>query len=196
MRIIVSAVVGAFVVFMWGAVSWAALDLWGGAAGTLSPEAESRMIGGLDDAIDETGVYFAPMPVDHPADAPADVRERAMESWVERHREGPIAMVVFQQEGFEPMGASIMATGLLVDFVAALLVAAAMVAVGGGYGRRFAVGLALAVFAALTGHGMYWNWFQFPDGWSSAMAADQIIGWSLASLAMAGLLGPKIPVAG
>lgn len=196
MRILVSAVIGAFVVFMWGAVSWAALDLWGDAAGTVAPEIESRMLGGLDEHLDETGVYFAPMPAEPGPDATAEAQAEAMEAWAARHREGPVAMVVFRQEGFEPMGASILATGLVVDFVAALLVAAAMVAVGGGFGRRFAVGLAMAVFAALTGHGMYWNWFAFPESWSAAMAADQIIGWSLATLAMAGLLRPRVPVAG
>ncbi|MGA1517161.1 MAG: hypothetical protein ACO396_05255 [Phycisphaerales bacterium] len=194
MRILIAAIVGAFVVFMWGAVSWAMLDLWGGAAERLPVEQESRMIGGLDETLDATGVYFAPMPVEHPADASAEVQAQAMDEWTARHREGPIAMVVFQQEGFEPMAPSIMATGVAMDFVAALLVAVLMVAVGGGYGRRFAVGLGMAVFAAITGHGMYWNWFQFPDDWSTAMAADQIIGWTLATIVMAAIVRSRPPV--
>ncbi len=194
MRILVSSAVGALVVFFWGAISWAALDLWGGAAATLSDEAETRMVEGLDAVLEETGVYFAPSAPEHAADASAEVQQQAMDSWMAEHREGPIAMVIFQQEGFEPMAPSIMGTGVAMDFVAALLVSVVMVAVGGGYGRRFAVGLGMAVFAAITGHGMYWNWFQFPDAWSTAMAADQIIGWTLGTLFMAAIVRSRSPV--
>ena len=194
MRILVSSAVGALVVFFWGAISWAALDLWGGAAATLSDEAETRMVEGLDAVLEETGVYFAPSAPEHAADASAEVQQQAMDSWMAEHREGPIAMVIFQQEGFEPMAPSIMATGVAMDFVAALLVSVVMVAVGGGYGRRFAAGLGMAVFAAITGHGMYWNWFQFPDAWSTAMAADQIIGWTLGTLFMAAIVRSRSPV--
>lgn len=194
MRILVSSAVGSLVVFLWGAISWAALELWGDAAVKLADDAEARMIEGLDAVLDRTGVYFAPSAPEHAADAPAEVRQQAMEAWAASHREGPVAMVIFQQEGFEPMAPSIMATGLAIDFVAALLVAVVMVAVGGGYGRRFAAGLGMAVFAALTGHGRYWNWFQFPDAWSTAMAADQIIGWTLATAFMAAIVRPRPPV--
>jgi hypothetical protein len=41
---------------------------------------------------------------------------------------------------------------------------------------------------------MYWNWFQFPDDWSTAMAADQIIGWTLATIVMAAIVRPRPPV--
>ena len=194
MRILVSSAVGAMVVFLWGAISWAALDLWGDAAGSLADDAEATMIEGLDALLDETGVYFAPTAPEHAADASAEVRQQAMDDWTARHREGPIAMVVFQQEGFEPMAPSIMATGVAMDFVAALLVSVLMIAVGGGYGRRFAAGLGMAVFAAITGHGMYWNWFQFPEAWSTAMAADQIIGWTLGTVFMAAIVRPRSPI--
>ncbi|MGA1391951.1 MAG: hypothetical protein ACO38W_02225 [Phycisphaerales bacterium] len=194
MRILVSSAVGALIVFFWGAISWAALDLWGDAAGTLAGEAESSMGEALDAALDETGVYFTPAMPEHAADASPEVQQQAMDAWTVRHQEGPIAMVVFQQDGFEPMAPSIMAMGVAMNFVAALLVAVVMVAVGGGYGRRFAAGLGMAVFAAITGHGMYWNWFRFPDDWSSAMAADQIIGWTLATLLMAAIVRSRPPV--
>lgn len=194
MRILVSSAVGALIVFFWGAISWAALDLWGDAAATLTDEAEARMVEGLDAVLDETGVYFAPSMPEHAADASAEIQQEAMDAWMAEHREGPIAMVIFQQEGFEPMAPSTMATGVAMDFVAALLVSVVMVAVGGGYGRRFAAGLGMAVFAAITGHGMYWNWFQFPDAWSTAMAADQIIGWTLGTFLMAAIVRPRPPV--
>lgn len=194
MRILVSSAVGALVVFCWGAISWAALDLWGDAAGQVTAEQEAGMVEALDAVLDETGVYFTPAMPEHAADASPEARQQAMDAWTARHRQGPIAMVVFQQEGFEPMAPSIMAMGVAMDFVAALLVAVVMVAVGGGYGRRFAVGLGMAVFAAITGHGMYWNWFQFPDEWSTAMAANQIIGWTLATFFMAAIVRPRPPV--
>ncbi len=193
MRILVASVVGALAVFMWGAISWAALDLWGDAAAKLADDAESKMVAALDAVLDEPGVYFAPSMPEPAEGATAEEEAAAYEAWAATHREGPIAMVVYHEDGFEPMAPSIMGTGVAMDFVAALLVSAAMVAVGGGYGRRFAVGLAMAVFAAVTGHGMYWNWFQFPDGWSSAMAADQIIGWTLASMFMAAIVRPRMP---
>lgn len=194
MRILVSSAVGALFVFVWGAISWAALDLWGDAAMTISAEDESRLVESLDAVLDGSGVAFVPQPPEHAADASEAERTQATDAWMARHREGPIAMVVFQEEGEEPMAPSTMLTGVALDFVAALLVSAVMVAVGGGYGRRFATGLAMAVFAALTGHGMYWNWFAFPDDWTTAMTADQIIAWTIGTLAMAAIVRPRPPV--
>ncbi|MGA1058489.1 MAG: hypothetical protein ACO3Y3_12430, partial [Phycisphaerales bacterium] len=60
MRILVSSAVGALIVFFWGAISWAALDLWGDAAGTLSGDAESSMVEALDAVRAEPGGYFTP----------------------------------------------------------------------------------------------------------------------------------------
>lgn len=191
MRILVAAIVGAVIVFLWGAVSWAVLALPTEASGRMDPDAGERIAAAIGAELDETGVYFAPAPPELSADASDADRAAAMEEFLERHRRGPLFMLVWLEEGAVPMAPEFLLQGLLIAFVAALLVAAAMAAVGGGFGRRFAIALAMGAFAALVSHGVYWNWFMFPDAWSAAMAADLLAGWGLAGLAMAAIVRPR-----
>ena len=52
------------------------------------------------------------------------------------------------------------------------------------------VGL-LGLFAALVTHVAYLNWMWFPVDHTLAMSADVVIGWLLAGLAMAAIVGPQ-----
>jgi hypothetical protein len=195
MRIILAAAAGAAVVFLWGAISWAVLALPAEASGRLDGVAGERLAAAIGDEVEETGVYFVPVPPELPPDVSDADRNAAMEAFLERHRQGPLFMLVWLEEGAVPMAPAFLLNGLLISFVAALLVAAAMAAVGGGFGRRFAIALAMGTFAALVSHGVYWNWFMFPDAWTAAMAADLLVGWGLAGLVMAAIVRPRRPAA-
>ena len=56
------------------------------------------------------------------------------------------------------------------------------------------VGL-LGLFAALVTHVAYLNWMWFPVDHTLAMSANVVIGWLLAGLAMAAIVGRRKPAA-
>jgi hypothetical protein len=85
-----------------------------------------------------------------------------------------------------------LAAGLLIDFLAALL-AAYIVSLSDRcrhYLPRVGVVALLGVFAALVTHLAYWNWMTFPLDHTIAMAIDVVIGWIVAGLVIAAIVRP------
>lgn len=71
------------------------------------------------------------------------------------------------------------------------LVAAWLLAMASGFGRRVAIAAALGLFAWLAVNVPYWNWYLFPLEFTLGAALDQVIGWTVAGLGMAWWLGRR-----
>lgn len=180
LRPILAAAAGAVIVFIWGAISWMVLDYHWSVVGPLPDEpavTQALQASGL-----KTGVYFAPCP---PHPAPTAEQMQAFEA---RHRAGPVYQIHYRAEGSEPMAPPVFAKGLLINFVAAYI--AALVAqlaanAGAGWFRRcFTVAL-VGVFGALVGPVYLGNWDNWPDNYTTVLAIDTVIGWTLAGAAIA-----------
>ena len=182
-RVIVAGFVGAFIVFFWGALSWMVLSLWEDDLRSLPGDGAIEQV--LTDRIPENGAYYFPgMPdMDDPA---------AVEAWEERHRNGPIGIVTIQQEGAEPYSLESMLGGFLISLLSALLIAGVLGyagSIGSSYAGRLAIGIVFAIFAVASTYAMQWNWFWWPGEYATALSADVLIGWIIASIAMAGIVG-------
>lgn len=182
-RVIVAGFVGAIIVFFWGFASWMVLDLWGDDLRDLPGDGALEQM--LTEQISEDGAYYFPgMPdMDDPA---------AVEAWEARHRDGPIGMVTIQKEGADPYSLSSMLGGFLISLLSALLISGVLGyagSIGSSYGGRLAIGIVFAIFAVASTYAMQWNWFWWPDDYASALAADVLIGWIIAAVAMAGIVG-------
>ena len=186
MRIIVAAILGTIVVFVWGTVSWTAFDPWGDGmkdlprSGVLLPEIRTT--------ISEPGAYVFPARPDTSADASDEERARLDQAWIESMNEGPIGVLLVRPDGGEPMSISLFAFGLLLEFGGALLVAVVLSIAGqAGHGRvgRVAIGIAVVGFAVIAGVLVPGHFMLLPTDWVKAMAGDLAIGWSLAILVIA-----------
>lgn len=182
-RVIAAGFIGAVIVFIWGALSWMALDLWGDDIRDLPGDgALERMI---NEQVPENGAYYFPgMPsMDDPA---------AVEAWEVRHQEGPIGMVMIQKEGADPYSLKSMLGGFLISLLSALLISGVLGyagSIGSSYGGRVAIGIVFALFAVASTYAMQWNWFWWPNDYAIALSADVLIGWIIATVAMAGIVG-------
>jgi hypothetical protein len=112
------------------------------------------------------------------------------------HLAGPIYSIFYRKEGGPAMGAKVLLSGFLIDLLAAGIAACLLSSVGGcgcSYWCRVGFVMGLGVFVALVGHVSYWNWMSFPLDYTIAFVIDNVVGWTLAGLAIAAVIRPQTP---
>ncbi len=188
MRLILAAVVGGIVLFLWGAVTHTLLPTAHSAYKPLPDEA--AVIGGLRGVVSEPGLYMFPY-----LDMRTDPDEARQAEWAKQYSAGPSGLLIVRPPGGDPMA---MGRFLGLEFLASLLAAfvAALVAslVSGGFRERALALFAFGVVAWLSLSASEWIWYGFPPAYVLGVdAVDQLGGWLLAGLAMAGLIRPRAP---
>ena len=101
MRVFFGAVVGAIVVFVWGWVAWAGIDLYGFAIKGMPNE--EIAVPALQANLPESGAYYFPA-------MPGDMKDKAaMDAYAAKHQAGPIgksaqdlALLLHAMAGFDP----------------------------------------------------------------------------------------------
>ena len=188
MRHLLAALAGAVVVFFWGFLGYAALGIWDFAYPTTP--ADTAIVEALDAGLDADGAYFLPsMPDTYMTDTTDPAAVAANKSFEERLAKGPIALVLFRKDGMAPMAAAELVRGFAIEFVAALLLACLLSAAKGGVPGRVFFGFTVALFTALASWGVAGNFFHLPLAYMYANMADVVIGWTMASVAIALVLG-------
>lgn len=186
MRILIAALIGGIVMFIWGAVAHMALGL--GNPGIRSPLHEDVVLASLHEGLgDEAGVYILPWL------GPEAMRDAAaVKTYGAKASTSPYAWIVYlpQGEDMTRMGRPL-AVQWASDTLAALMLAILMSVPGLGLGRRLGLAGAVAVFAWLSTMVPYWNWYRFPASFTGAALAEQVIGWLLAGAAMAWWIGRR-----
>lgn len=184
MRILIAALIGGIVMFIWGAVAHMALGL--GNPGIHPPIHEDVVLSSLHEGLgNEPGVYILPW---LGPDAMGD--EAAVKAYAAKASTTPYAWVVYLPQGGDmtQMGRPLVMQWVS-DTLAALVLAALMSLPGLGLGRRLGLALAAAVFAWFSTMVPYWNWYRFPASFTVAALVEQVIGWLLAGAAMAWWIG-------
>ncbi len=191
MRLIVAAVLGTLVVFLWGFITWVVIELWSDDVRELSPEAAAVVMSSIEGSIDEAGAYvFPPKPALDDPDDP-DAMAAAEEAWMEQVRQGPTGVLLVHPGGTEPMRPSMFVNGLLLEFAGAFLLAILLgmaTRAGAGYGGRVAVGGAVIGFAVVAGVLVPGNFRDDPAGWIRSGAGDLAMGWGLALVVMSAII--------
>lgn len=187
MRVLIAAIIGGIVMFIWGAVAHMALPI-GEMGMQTAIEQDAALIALQGAASSGEGVYMLP------GMAPEQWRDQAaMTAFQEQYRSSPYAFVVYQPGG-NPALVS-MTPNLIKQFVSdtlAAFVVAWVLALGAfGFGKRVAIAGALGLFAWLAVNVPYWNWYMFPATFTVAALVEQVIGWLLAGAAMAWWLGRR-----
>lgn len=195
MRLIVGSLVAAILIFVWGFLAWAALNLHGSAYG--APNDEAALAAELVRAMPESGAYVIPSEPAH-TDGMTDVeKEEAQADWVARSKAGPVAMMFVQADGADPEDPKPMAIGFAITFASTLLAGILLTVAGirSTAGRVIFV-IMLGAFTVLVADGSYWNWFGFGTTWTTHMALDRMVGWVLAGIALGIIVKPKSAPAG
>ena len=184
MRILVAAIFGGIVMFLWGGVAHMALGL--GNQGIHQPAHEDAVIGSLRDGLGpQPGIYMLPSFDPSKWNDPASRAAYAQKALV-----SPYALVVYlpQGEDMTKMGQQLPRQWAS-DTLASLVVAFLMGLGAFSFARRLLIAVALPIFAWLSILVPYWNWYRFPGSFTWAALVEQLIGWLLAGAVMAWWLG-------
>ena len=184
MRVLVAALIGGIVMFIWGAAAHMALGL--GSVGIRQPAGEDVVLGSLHQGLGtKAGVYILPS-VD-----PARLSDPAVtKAYSEKAKVSPYAWVVYlpQGEDMMQMGPQL-GRQWASDTLSALALAFVMSLASFGLHKRLAIAAAVAAFAWLSSMVPYWNWYRFPLDFTLAALVEQLFGWLLAGAAIAWWLG-------
>jgi hypothetical protein len=184
MRVLIAALFGGIVMFIWGAVAHMALGL--GNVGMRQPVAEDVVLATLRPGLGEqAGVFILPT-VD-----PAKMHDKAtMDAYSAKTKTSPYAFMVYMPQGDDLSDMS----GQLPrqwasDTLSALALAFVMGLAAFSFMTRLSIALAASVFAWLSTMVPYWNWYRFPTNFTVAALVEQVVGWLLAGAVMAWWLG-------
>ena len=184
MRVLVAALMGGIVMFIWGAVAHMALGL--GDVGMRQPVAEDAVLGSLRPGLGEQAGVFVLPSVD-----PAKMHDKTvMEAYSTKAKASPYALVVYMPQGDDLSDMSgTLPRQWASDTLSALALAFVMGLAAFSFMTRLSIALAAAVFAWLSTLVPYWNWYRFPTNFTLAALIEQVIGWLLAGAVMAWWLG-------
>ena len=176
-KIIVSALVGGILIFVWQSLSWAALDLHGDAMAS-SPEGQVEILDKMAVHLDDQLYYLS-----H-ADPDADY-----ETFNEQAKGKPVAMVRFMPS-YENNMTPLMVRGLVYAILVALVVSLILARsrANGFLGRWLTVmGFALVLILLDTLGDM--NWWYDPMSWVRPEIIDYLAMFGLSGLFMAWWMG-------
>jgi hypothetical protein len=183
MRVIVAAVVGGLLLFLWGFVAHMFLPFSENAMKPIPNEAP--VIESLRGNVTEDGVYFIPY-MNYMTASEADQK-----AYAEKIASGPSGLLVLRTSNDTSMVAEMLneaASNLLAALVVALVVSGLGIR---GYGARVRAIFAFGVVAWLSISVSQWTWYGFSNEFLISDLVDQWGGWLLAGLGMAAVLKPK-----
>lgn len=185
-QIIIGGIVGGITLFVWGVISWAAMD-WHHAT-VQSHNGVNAVVENIEEHLPGTGVYYFPPMTFEQGDT------EAMEAWVELHKTQPYGMVIYNATPGYPMSAMRLVRGFLVDIIASMmatiLLVMALPSLGGYWTRVFYV-LALGVFAIMSVHLVNHVSHDMPLSWTTGVALDATASWLFAGLVLGAIIRPQ-----
>jgi hypothetical protein len=191
-KIVLAALAGGLVLFVWGAVSHMVLPL--GEMGLSNLPNEEPVLTALGASIPEPGLYF------YPGLDMKNATEEQRAVWTEKIKSGPSGLLLYRPSGGEAMSprqlVAELVSNILAAWVAAIVVS--MIILGHGdqsgrsapFGRRVLVVGLLGLFAWLSISASHWIWYGFPTAFVGAELIDQVVGWLLAGLVIAKIVPP------
>jgi uncharacterized membrane protein YeaQ/YmgE (transglycosylase-associated protein family) len=180
-KTITGGIVGGIILFVWGAIAWTVLPLH--KPSTHSMANEDAVISALRASGGEKGMYFLP--------AMPEGAGPEHDAWMQKFKQGPLAMINYNPVGADPMMPGQFIAGLIINLIAGFLAAwflSRSTAEGSSYLSRVIFCGMLGIFASFSSHLLAWNWLYFPLDYTTAMVADTVIGWLLAGLGIAAIV--------
>lgn len=184
--ILIAALAGGAVFFVWGAISWMVLP-WNNKSFTAFQD-EGALVKAISAAAPTSGLYSYPAPGCGTEAKTSEEKKAVMVEKTEQMKKGPIVFAVVNRKGFNGMG-GFMLRGFLIGVVASALLAFLLTktSIQPVWKRALFVSL-----CAMAGHAsarlMDWNWHGFPTRFTVVNVIDAFIGWTLTGLAIGALL--------
>ena len=185
MRVFIAGLIGAVVMFMWGAAAHMALKLGDRGVHYGAPH-QATLAALKQDAAQGPGIYYLPSVTEDKMTDQAAIAALNADPAAQGY-----AWVVYApggNPGNTNMGPNL-GKQFVTDFLSALIAAFVLSLLAAGFGRRVLVATLMGVFAWLVVSVTYWNWYLFPLDYTLGLLGKFTIGWALAGAAIAWWLG-------
>lgn len=181
---ILGCLLGAIVVFMWGFVAHTLLPIGSMGVKLLPPEQEGPLTAAIAGHIDEPGFYYFPGAPD--GKELGELSPQEVERYSARYSEGPTGILVLAPEGIQPMSSRNLGIQFATCLLGAFLAAFILAHVVASYSRRVLITTMLGLFAWVVVSIPYFNWYSYPLDYTLGSGIDQVFGWFLGGLIIAG----------
>ena len=178
-KLVLGSLLGALVMFVWGAVFWTS-PLPYSVMGKIPDEAAAGKA--LLEHFPRSGTYLVPSPMQD---------EKVL---TELSRSGPIATVHIQTRGGEPMSAGVFIFGFLHELIAVFLIALLLSLALPGlptYGRRLGFVALAGLASSIYVNGANPIWWHHPWPFYLVNGVYDFVAWSATGLVLAGMIKPK-----
>ena len=190
-RLLIAGLIGGIAMFIWSSLAHTVLPL--GETGMQMVAPDSALAATLQGELgDKAGLYGFPGVGGDPHQD-----EAAMAAMTEKMKTSPSGLIVYHQAGYNPPMTTLMGKEPVLEIVQSLILAWLLtrLAVAGLAGRTAAAAL-VGVAVGISTNGSYWTWWGFPTDYTLAAMLIQVVGYTLAGLAIALVLGWKAKPAG
>lgn len=186
-KLLLGAIIGGVILFLWGAVSHMLLPL--ATAGLEQFTNEEAIKQTVVANAPRSGVYFLPYMQQE------GLTEEQQNAAFEKAMQGPVLFVAVRLGRAASFG-SLLGTQFLIDVLTALLLTALLLNLRPiGYAKRVlfvvVVGLVVGIAALLPD----WNWYNFSATYTAGEFVGLVIGFALAGLALARIAKPAATAA-
>lgn len=183
-RILLAAIVGGFLMFVWGTFSHKALPFQREAVQPIPNEA--AVLSTLGGQLTAPGMYAFPW-----IDVSGNVPLAQQQEWNQKLSSGPSGLLIYRPNGGEVMSPRQLVTEFASNILAALFGALLLVQLPGRFGRRVLSMSAIGIAAWLSVSVSQWNLYGFSAPFLIGDLVDQLGGWLLAGIGMAMLIKPR-----
>jgi hypothetical protein len=184
------SLLGGFILFLWGAISWMVLDWHSQVLNGF--EDEKKIAQALQVNVDKAGVYVLPMLEMslEPAEKQSEVQQLQMAA----REKGPVAVATIMPDGASNDMVKPLVISLATQVIAAFLVTALLLINSPpSFMGRLTMVMLFATGASVITYIPLYNWFYFPLDFTLLAVADIVIGWLLAGIAISWVTQPRYP---
>jgi hypothetical protein len=184
--VLIGALVGGAIGWLWGAISWAALP-WHHAT-FLSFRDEDEIARVMLAQAPRSGVYGLPSPPKHDPSLDKAAREARDRAAQEQMRRGPVVTAVIQRDGFGSVPLAILRAFVIYVAAAAVLTWLLQQVGGAPYWQQVRIVTAVGLAAALICRLPDWNWHGYSTSFTLVHVADHVVGAFLVGLGLAAVV--------
>lgn len=181
MRIVIAGILGGIAMYLWATIAHVATPL---ATMGLQPiPNETAVAAAMHKTLgDKPGLFILPFS--------ASLDQKAMAEQEARLKVEPAVLVAYRPPGTGGMAPRQLITEFVLELVESLL-AAAILAVAAGFGRRVGIAAMIGLIAGMATNLSYWNWYGFSLDYSLANAFTEWMKFVVAGVVIALVLGWK-----
>ncbi|MBI5647221.1 MAG: hypothetical protein HY962_09850 [Ignavibacteriae bacterium] len=180
-RILLAALLGGLVMFVWTSVNHMLLPT--AEMGVRSMPNEDPVIEALRNNVPEPGMYYFPG-----FDLGEKMTPEQEAAWTQKHKTGPAGLLIYKPVGGEPMPPMMLVTEFVSTILAALFMALIAARLSGAYMKRVLLLSLLGLFGWVSISLSQWNWYSFPTAYFIADGIDQFVGAIVGALLVAKLV--------